>query len=272
MVMLKVWVYDETGLKVEISEEVEAQHAKAWVKDVLSAGWLVNPPGVQGADEQSEIINAVVRMETKKGDTFIVLYSVNERLKYAWNKVYMNSEQDVKDFLQASGFSRLEDIPLYDGEAAPQRDSKPSITRYITRTPKQFRAVSKATGKLNEYKTKEGETKTKPEFKVVRYVPVSELSIVDKPTEQLKATGTEGAKAGGFTKETAEDWKAYIQARYPTVQLVDFVNALRVSRLSEWQDTVAAATATVDMVMANKRIQPVKTAQEIQAEMANVDF
>ncbi|MEI7846139.1 MAG: hypothetical protein WCK35_10080 [Chloroflexota bacterium] len=136
------------------------------VSEYLNAGFLVNAPGLEDG-ELAEDVNAVARREAKDETPIIDFYSSNTKLLKKFMHVYMNAEQDVTAFEDASGI-QVSALPVYDGALAIARDDN-KARKYIVNLPRPLRLVWKLSPKWEEWKASGGEGNEPHKRMLVRY-------------------------------------------------------------------------------------------------------
>ena len=136
------------------------------VSEYLNAGFLVNAPGL-GDGELAEEVNAVARREAKDETPIIDFYSSNTKLLKKFMHVYMNAEQDVTAFEDATGI-QVSALPVYEGALAIARDDN-KARKYIVNLPRPLRLVWKLSPKWEEWKASGGEGNEPHKRMLVRY-------------------------------------------------------------------------------------------------------
>lgn len=123
-VTIKGWL--PNGVAIEVTDEdMTYTNAMLLSHEWLAAGMLTAPPANEGIDRQ--LIVTVMRREKSDGTPIIDYYPVwgfgtDEPFgTYKSVRKYLNNDGDVDQFLNASGFNSLLDIPLYDGQAPLKR-------------------------------------------------------------------------------------------------------------------------------------------------------
>ena len=126
-----------------IREWVEGLRAAGF--EPASVGGSSEPGGHKDGGEQEETVSHVLRGKfTKDGKTtpYVLLYAENKALKHSFLKVYLNTEQDILLFQQASGVL-LNNLPVYIGKDKPERGSDPDIDQLIIAVANPFKVVVK---------------------------------------------------------------------------------------------------------------------------------
>jgi hypothetical protein len=136
------------------------------VSEYLNAGFLVNAPGLEDG-ELAEDVNAVARREAKDETPIIDFYSSNTKLLKKFMHVYMNAEQDVTAFEDATGI-QVSALPVYEGALAIARDDN-KARKYIVNLPRPLRLVWKLSPKWEEWKASGGEGNEPHKRMLVRY-------------------------------------------------------------------------------------------------------
>lgn len=140
--------YLPNGVAIDIHLENDSfQNALAYSNDMLAAGMLTSPPVNEGLERQ--LIVTVMRREKSDGTPIIDFYpewgAANVDTPYGTYKFvhkYLNNDGDVDQFLNASGFKSLQDIPLYDGQAPLKRNIGKSHNKE-SRVPTPFVVLRK---------------------------------------------------------------------------------------------------------------------------------
>jgi predicted nucleic acid-binding Zn finger protein len=159
----------QVSLPVPLFSRLTAQQATDMfgsVGEYLNVGFLANAPDPEDI-EQIEEINAVARREAKDETPIIDFYSSNMKLHKKVIHVYMNTEQDVAGFEDATGL-KLAALPLYDGALAIARDDN-KARKYIVNLPRPIRLVWKLSLKWEEWKAAGGEGNEPHKRMLVRY-------------------------------------------------------------------------------------------------------
>ena len=136
------------------------------VSEYLNAGFLVNAPGLEDG-ELAEDVNAVARREAKDETPIIDFYSSNTKLLKKFMHVYMNAEQDVTAFEDATGI-QVSALPVYEGALAIARDDN-KARKYIVSLPRPLRLIWKLSPKWEEWKASGGEGNEPHKRMLVRY-------------------------------------------------------------------------------------------------------
>jgi len=136
------------------------------VSEYLNAGFLVNAPGLEDG-ELAEEVNAVARREAKDETPIIDFYSSNTKLLKKFMHVYMNAEQDVTAFEDATGI-QVSALPVYEGSLAIARDDN-KARKYIVSLPRPLRLIWKLSPKWEEWKASGGEGNEPHKRMLVRY-------------------------------------------------------------------------------------------------------
>lgn len=136
------------------------------VSEYLNAGFLVNVPGLEDG-ELIEEVNAVARREAKDETPIIDFYSSNTKLLKKFMHVYMNAEQDVTAFEDATGI-QVSALPVYEGALAIARDDN-KARKYIVNLPRPLRLIWKLSPKWEEWKASGGEGNEPHKRMLVRY-------------------------------------------------------------------------------------------------------
>lgn len=127
-----------------------AANAAAQVRAYLKAGFTTTPDA-----EQTALIGVVVRRQhIRDGRTtpVIDMYRVDEYTQKRWLGVYLNTPADVQAFERAAG-ARLDDFPLFDGDAPLQLDveaQQERVRRYAVRLKTPFWIVWRLNPKYDE--------------------------------------------------------------------------------------------------------------------------
>lgn len=136
------------------------------VSEYINVGFLVNAPDLENG-ELIEEVNAVARREAKDETPIIDFYSSNMKLLKKFMHVYLNTEQDVAAFEEASGL-KLAALPVYDGALAIARDDN-KARKYIVSLPRPIKLVWKLSPKWEEWKAAGGEANEPHKRMLVRY-------------------------------------------------------------------------------------------------------
>lgn len=136
------------------------------VSEYINVGFLVNAPGLEDG-ELVEEVNAVARREAKDETPIIDFYSSNMKLLKKFMHVYLNAEQDVAAFEEATGL-KVAALPAYDGALAIARDDN-KARKYIVNLPRSIRLVWKLSPKWEEWKAAGGEGNEPHKRMLVRY-------------------------------------------------------------------------------------------------------
>lgn len=135
------------------------------VSEYINVGFLVNAPDLEDG-ELIEEVNAVARREAKD-ETPIIDFSSNMKLLKKFMHVYLNTEQDVAAFEEASGL-KLAALPVYDGALAIARDDN-KARKYIVSLPRPLKLVWKLSPKWEEWKAAGGEGNEPHQRMLARY-------------------------------------------------------------------------------------------------------
>jgi len=136
------------------------------VSEYINAGFLVNAPGLEDG-ELIEEVNAVARREAKDETPIIDFYSSNTKLLKKFMHVYMNAEQDVAAFEEATDI-KISSLTVYDGTLAVARDDG-KARKYLISLPRPIKLVWKLSPKWEEWKAAGGEGIEPHKRMLVRY-------------------------------------------------------------------------------------------------------
>lgn len=136
------------------------------VSEYINVGFLVNAPDLEDGDLIEEV-NAVARREAKDETPIIDFYSSNMKLLKKFMHVYLNTEQDVAAFEDATGL-KLSALPVYDGALAIARDDN-KARKYIVSLPRPLKLVWKLSPKWDEWKAAGGEGNEPHKRMLARY-------------------------------------------------------------------------------------------------------
>ncbi len=136
------------------------------VSEYINVGFLVNAPDLEDGELIDEV-NAVARREAKDETPIIDFYSSNMKLLKKFMHVYLNTEQDVAAFEEATGL-KLSALPVYDGALAIARDDN-KARKYIVSLPHSLKLVWKLSPKWEEWKAAGGEGNEPHKRMLTRY-------------------------------------------------------------------------------------------------------
>lgn len=159
----------QVSLPVPILSRLTTQQAMdvlGSVSEYINVGFLVNAPDLEDG-ELIEEVNAVARREAKDETPIIDFYSSNTKLLKKFMHVYLNTEQDVAAFEEATGL-KLAALPVYDGALAIARDDN-KARKYIVSLPRPIKLVWKLSPKWEEWKAAGGEGNEPHKRMLARY-------------------------------------------------------------------------------------------------------
>ncbi len=189
------------------------------VSAYLSAGWLVNAPGLEDGERVDDIGFVVKRVKANDdGSETPVIDLYPPRANFRILGVYLNTPDDVKAFESTCGV-KLASLPLYEGDNAIERGKGPKTDKYVVSLPRPVKAVFKANPKW------EGdEDKKHPKRLFVRWGNSAPAGNGQPAAEQKAANGNgNGANdASGHvltTKKAAAPDAAQDEAKIADAQL-----------------------------------------------------
>lgn len=144
-ITLHYWLPNGVGISVK-SEADSFDDLLSISGRYLGMGLLIAPPANEGIER--ELIVTVMRREKSDGTPILDFYpawGAGTDVPYGTYKFvhkYLNNDGDVDQFLSASGFRSLQDIPLYDGQAPLKRNVGKAHPKE-TRVPTPFYALRK---------------------------------------------------------------------------------------------------------------------------------
>ena len=144
----------------------QAMEVLGSVSEYLNVGFLVNAPDLEDG-ELVEEVNAVARREAKDETPIIDFYSSNMKLLKKFMHVYLNTEQDVAAFEEATGL-KLAALPVYDGALAIARDDN-KARKYIVSLPHSIKLAWNLSPKWEEWKAAGGEGNEPHKRMLARY-------------------------------------------------------------------------------------------------------
>jgi hypothetical protein len=169
------WIklYHPSGAQVSLPLPLLARLTTQQAMDVLGSvceylnvGFLVNAPDLEDG-ELVEEVNAVARREAKDETPIIDFYSSNMKLLKKFMHVYLNTEQDVFAFEEATGL-KLAALPVYDGALAIARDDN-KARKYIVNLPRPIKLAWNLSPKWEEWKAAGGEGNEPHKRMLTRY-------------------------------------------------------------------------------------------------------
>lgn len=179
-----------------IRNEMEAYaQAKAITDKLIADGFTTEAPGLEVGEER-EVIVTVMRRAKPKDDTVIIDFytewgaGTDEPFgTYKYQHLYMDKDKPemIAEFLKFSGFKRIEDIPLYDGQNPLKRTFGKKNPKE-TAVPTPFKIVKK-----------QGAEKTGSDGKVFRpweFVRYESIVTPSQPVTVPASKATEATEAG----------------------------------------------------------------------------
>ena len=161
-------------IPLPLEKSLTAEQAKAMLDSVstlLTAGFLVNAPGLEDGEKVETIVGVVRRAKTNDdgGETPVIdLYP--DRANFRILGIYLNTEADVQAFQNATGV-KLSELPLYEGDNAIERGKGAKTDKYVIALKQPVKVVFKANPKW------EGdEDKKHPKRVFVRWMPQAQSS------------------------------------------------------------------------------------------------
>jgi hypothetical protein len=221
---LSGWVklYHPTGAQVTfpLMPGVELTHdmARAYLRSVdnlLEVGFSVNAPGLEDGEFTENIVNVCRREKTNTDGTttpIVDLYPQNASFKLL--SMYLNTAHDVKAFEQAAGIP-LARLPLYEGEAAPEKGKDAKRDKFIFQLASPIKMVWKLNPKW------EGESDKKhAKRQFVRWADIRPEAPAPAPEaltwdEASEYTTREGRRYGDMNTNELEELRKAIVAALP---------------------------------------------------------
>jgi hypothetical protein len=162
------------------------------VSNYLTAGWMVNLPGLE-AGETVEEIGHVVRREKANDDgtatPVVDLYPARGNFRILG--LYLNSPDDIKTFESACGL-RLESLMLYEADNTIERGKNPKLEKYVRTLAKSAKVVWKQNPKW------EGdEDKKHPKRIFVRWEGVQPSNAAQPEKQEIKRVYKDGSLVNG---------------------------------------------------------------------------
>lgn len=194
-ITLHYWLPNGVGLSVK-SEADSLDDLLSISARYLSMGLLTAQPTNEGLER--ELIVTVMRREKSDGTPIIDFYPVwgfgtDEPFgTYKTVRKYLNNDGDIDQFLNASGFNSLKDIPLYDGQAPLKRSAGKKHPKE-TDTPKPFIVVRK-----------QGKEKTNSEGGAYREWELVGYEISAQGSNQNASQSRQDSPNSSATGETAQ--------------------------------------------------------------------
>ena len=110
------------------------------VSNLLTAGWMVNAPGLEDGELLEEV--SAISRRTGADDTPIIdFYSSNTRLAKKFMHVYLNGPEDITAFENATGIP-VPSVITYDGKTAIERTDR-NAAKYILQLARPIKLVWK---------------------------------------------------------------------------------------------------------------------------------
>lgn len=142
----RVSMFHPSGARVELPIPQDPTAAFNYIQDCLNAGFLPSAPDIAGLDRLD--VAYVVRCQFGNGKTRLYFYKSYGEMGSDMT-VYMDSATDIANFERASGL-KLDDMPIYEGDAAPQRTGS-QFPKYAI--PTNFTVSREKEAPSQKYKT-----------------------------------------------------------------------------------------------------------------------
>ena len=252
-------LYHPRGVQVTFSRPPQ-DDLIAFIDGLLGKGWLVNAPNGAAGQKVEEIAFAA-RRQTKKGSPAIDLYIDSDALNFRLFTLYIDNDDMADDFEAATGI-KVMSLPLFEGDAALQRDSS-NAPKYIKPLARKAKIVLEPNP---AYDPKETDiSKKKPQWKFVRWdgigatrptpPPANGNGKPEREADAGKGNGASGKKSSkldklGLNQAQANDLNAYATSLNLTNG--DVFAALGISRWGEYKDSFEAAKARLDVIAAER--------------------
>jgi len=258
-------VYHPSGLQVTIPLPLEnaltPASAKAMLDSVstlLTAGFLVNAPGLEDGEKVETIVGVVRRAKANDdGSETPVIDLYPDRANFRILGIYLNNEQDIQAFEKAVGV-KLRDLPLYEGDNAIERGKGQKTDKYVVAIKQPLKVVFKANPKW------EGdEDKKHPKRVFLRWASQA-VEASASPSTPASHNGNGNGNGNVSTPASAEALKL---AATKLLQLT-FDDALKVATpkgtpLSELDESQLTQIATLQKKDASDELKKLKAAAQI---------
>jgi len=226
-----------------------------------AAGWLKTEPGLNEGEHREAVgyVCRMVQVSRKDGSLVpkLALYPANDLTTYKFVQVYLNTADDQQSFERATGLA-LDDLPEWDGEAAPQRGN-PRTDKYIVPVAQPCAAIVENNPKYEEGSKEQPKRRFKGWYGAAATVsvPAKETPEPDKPVSALAKTAPRKIEAaqvaapapasGGLSREQAVSLTAWATANNGDIRITgqEVLKALKVERLGEWAGSFEQAKSAI---------------------------
>lgn len=219
---IQIQAYTPSGFRVYVT--VAFQNANEIDKLLQENGFMVNVAGAEPGEEVETVTHVALRMKTNDDGTqtpHVAFYLDNEALEWRWAHVYLNNDNDVQDFEDATGL-KLASLPVYPADNHPAR--KPDKMNYIV--------ALKAPIKIARKQIEKSDGTKRNDF--TRYVTTNGVppQIEKVWTREEQATFWNHWTAKGVTKE-------------------QILTSLGITSLGEWKHSLASANERMEIKLAS---------------------
>ncbi len=167
--------------------DVRARQLFVDVDTLLSAGFLVNAPGLEQGEMIEEAVS-VSRREHTDGTPIIAFYVAHPKMVNKLLHTYLNRPEDIAAFEAVAGM-KLASIPLYEGETYIKKDS-PKASRFIVPLPRPIKVVYELTDKWKRWDA-EGRNGNEPQkHQLIRYDGYTAPAKAEQPAKVVADPGT----------------------------------------------------------------------------------
>lgn len=212
-------VYMPSGIRVFFTVPIEDwttayEGAKEFTDMLLAKGALLHEPGLEAGEERA-VIGWVCRRASRDGTPLIDLYAADSRLMFPFIKVYVDSQERINEFNNATGID-FNKLPIYEGDSHIERGANADKDKkYVIPVRSKSFAVK---SKNPRYNPDEPDlTKRKPQYLFQRYesVPQSPTSAPKKPaTASPASTQAQPAQENAQPGDTREFELKGFQTRF----------------------------------------------------------
>lgn len=193
-----LWVrgYTGDGFQVAVTVDVTRNTEYGLTENIQFALDAIRAAGIHPREQGTELgentntLDAVIRRDKRNNDgtdTPVIDFYV-EQLEFKALHTYLNTQDDVKAFEQATGLT-LDAIPYYEGNAALNKNDR-QYAKYATPVPTRPRYAYKKNPKWDD-------SKSATENGVPKYLFTRWL---DAGTSSTPANGTQSTVVNGTTK------------------------------------------------------------------------
>lgn len=164
----------KVSFTLPVNLDTAFEEALAFTNAMLAKGFTQSEPGLEDGEKREQIGYVALREKTNNDGTItpvLDIYVNNDRMKFRFLAVYLDTDEDIKAFETVSGL-RVVNIPVNPTDSPPDRENK----KLVVKLPHPITAIYKENPNYDE-----SSAEKKPKRYFERWDGVTKVLPLDAP-------------------------------------------------------------------------------------------